>query len=257
MRRCLPSQQQVLYADPSLAAMDLVLVPHTAADFGHALPEWLASRSHFVGPIVRRPDALAQRALEQRLGLGFGDPVLTSTLGSGSPAAPARRVFETVADAHARLMGLPQWRSWRHLVVLGPCFQGHVEPLPGMTVLPAEPDLVDLLARSDVVVADGGYNTVNELTLVRTPAVLLPSARCTDDPVERVRRLADLGCCVMLQPDDAAGLARVLAALVAEPALRERMREHYPQSQVGNKAAARLLLALCEARTDNVAGAAA
>ena len=257
MRRCLPTQQQALYAHPALAAMDLVLVPHTAAEFGHALPEWLASRSHFVGPIVRRPDALAQRALERRLGLGFGDLVLTSSIGTGSPATPARRVFETVADAHERLMGLAQWRGWRHLVVLGPHFEGEVDPLPGMTVLASEPDLVDLLARSDVVVADGGYNMVSELTLVRTPAVLLPSLRCTDDPVERVRRLADLGCCVMLQPDDGAGLARALAALTGEPALRERMRERYPLSHVGNKAAARLLLALCEARNGSVAGASA
>ncbi|MDB5956230.1 glycosyltransferase [Ramlibacter sp.] len=255
MRRCLPTQQQALYGDPSLAAMDLVLVPHTAAEFGHALPEWLASRSHFVGPVVRRPDPLSQRALEQRLGLRFGDLVLTSTVGSGSVDTPARRLFDTVADAHAALSALPQWRAWRHIVVLGPCFEGQVQALAGMTLLAGEPDLVDLLARSDLVVADGGYTTVSELTLVRTPAVLLPSPRCIDDPLERARRLADLGCCVMLQPDDGAGLARVLASLAGDAHLRERMRERYPPAQVGNKAAARLLLALCEARPGCVAGA--
>ena len=255
MRRCLPTQQQALYADPVLAAMDLVLVPHTAAEFGHALPGWLASRSHFVGPVVRRPDPQSQRVLEQRLGLRFGDLVLTSTLGSGSPEVPARCLFDTIADAHASLNAMPQWRGWRHLVVLGPCFEGEVHALPGMTLLAGEPDHVDLLARSDLVVADGGYSTVSELTLVRTPAVLLPSPRCTDDPLERARRLADRGCCVTLHPGDGPGLAGVLAALAVDPHLRERMRERYPQSQVGNKAAARLLLALCDARTGCAAGA--
>ncbi len=257
MRRGLPTQQQALYADPALAAMDLVLVPHTAAEFGHALPEWLASRSHFVGPVMRRPEAPRQRALEQRLGLRLGDLVLTSTIGSGGAGTSARRLFDTVADAHGRLMELPQWRPWRHLVVLGPWFEATVQALPGMTVLAIEPDLVDLLARSDMVVAGGGYNTVEELTLVRTPAVLLPSPGGSDDPLDRARRLADLGCCVMLQPGDGAGLARVLALLAGDPRLRERMRERFPQMQVGNKAAARLLLALCEARTGSAAGAAA
>ena len=248
MRRCLPTQQQALYAHPSLVAMDLVLVPQTAADFGHALPEWLASRSHFVGPIVRRPDGSAQRALEQRLGLRFGELVLTSTIGSGSVELPARRLFETVADAHSRLAALPQWQAWRHFVVLGPFFHDPVEALPGMTLLPGEPGLVDLLARSDLAVADGGFNTVGELMLVRTPAVFLPVPRCTDDPVERVRRLADLGCCLVLQPGDGPGLARVLGSLAGDAGLRERMRERYPHAHVGNKAAARLLLALCEGR---------
>jgi hypothetical protein len=247
MRRCLREEQQALYAHPALPAMDLVLVPHLAADFGHPIPDALASRCHFVGPIVRRPDPASQRALAQRLGLSPHDFVITSTAGSGGSTATARRFVDTVVDAHRRLMTTPGCADWRHVVVLGPNFQGQVDALPGMTVLASEPDLVGLLARSDLVVAQGGYNTVNELTVVRTPAVFLPAPRGRDDQLERVRRLEQRGCCRLLDPGDAAGLAHVLTLLGRDAGLRARMRERYPRAQVGNEAAARLLLALCEA----------
>jgi hypothetical protein len=254
MRRCLREEQQAIYAHPALGAMDLVLVPHPAADFGHPIPDALASRCHFVGPIVRRPDPASQQALDQRLGLAPHDFVITSTAGSGGANGAAARFFDIVVDAHRRLMTTPGCEPWRHIVVLGPHFQGRLDPLPGMTVLASEPDLVGLMARSDVVVADGGYHTVSELTVVRTPAVFLPPLPGRDDQVERMRQLQERGCCRLLDTDDAAGLAHVLTLLGRDAPLRARMRERYPRAQVGNEAAARLLLALSQAapRSDAV-----
>jgi predicted glycosyltransferase len=247
MRRCLPQEQAALYSHPSLKAMDLVLVPHAAADFDLPIPAWLQPRCRFVGPIVRCPDPATRHALESRLGLASGDLVVTSTVGGGGFADQAERFFDTVAAAHRQLLAAPPAVRWRHIVVLGPNFQGSFDAQPGMTVVDSEPDLVGLLARSDLVVAEGGYNTVSELSIVRTPAVFLPSQRGKDDQVERVMRLAAKGCGVVLQPGDGEGLASALRRLAADAPARARMRDAYPEVRPGNEAAARQLLALCAA----------
>jgi predicted glycosyltransferase len=245
MRRCLPQEQAALYSHPSLKCMDLVLVPHAAADFDLPIPAWLEPRCRFVGPIVRRPDPAARQALEARLGLAPGEFLVTSTVGGGGFADQAERFFDTVGAAHRQLLAAPPAARWRHIVVLGPNFQGEFAAQPGMTVIDSEPDLVGLLARSDLVVAEGGYNTVTELSVVRTPAIFMPSQRGKDDQVERVSRLAAKGCGIVLQPGDADGLARALRRLGADAPARARMRDSYPEVRPGNGAAAQHLLSLC------------
>ena len=245
MRRCLPQEQAALYCHPSLRAMELVLVPHAAAEFDLPLPRWLQPRCHFVGPIVRRPDPAGRRALEARLGLGPCEFLVTSTVGGGGFADQAERFFATVSAAHRELLATPPAAHWRHVVVLGPNFAGSFVAQPGMTVVASEPDLIGLLARSDLVVSEGGYNTVSELSVVRTPAIFLPSQRGKDDQLERVNRLASRGCGMVLQPGDGTGLARVLRRLAADAPARALMRASYPELRPGNEAAARQLLALC------------
>ncbi len=247
MRRCLPAEQAALHAHPVLKAMDLVLVPHAAADFDLPMPPWLQERCRFVGPIVRSPDPAARHALEARLGLAPGEFLLTSTVGGGGFAEQAERFFACVAAAHRQLLAAPPAARWRHIVVLGPNYGGRFDALPGMTVIESEPDLVGLLARSDLVVAEGGYNTVSELSVVRTPAVFLPSERGKDDQFERVDRLAAKGCCLVLPPQDREGLGRALLRLAGDASARARMRDAYPEVRPGNQAAARALLALCAA----------
>ncbi len=246
MRRCLPDEQAAVYAHPSLAAMDCVLVPHTVAEFGMALPANLHARCHFVGPIARLPRAEAQARIAERYGLGSGEFLLTSTVGGGGFADQADTFFHAVRQVHVRVQAGAGGRPWRHVVVLGPNYSGDFDPLPGMTVVDFEPDLVNLLALSDLVIAEGGYNTVSELTLTRTPALFLPSHRGKDDQFERVQRLAEAGCALVFDAFDAHGIAHAVRLLRAQPERLAVMRRRYPlvEPNLGNARAAMLLQGL-------------
>lgn len=244
MRRCLPEEQRAVFGHPFLARMALILVPHTAEQFGYRLPADIASRARFVGPIVRLPAAAAQAALRGKYGIRPGDFVLTSTVGGGGFAEQADAFFAAVFAAHRELHGaLP---GLRHIVVQGPNYAGRLAAPPGVTLVEFEPAMIDLLALSDLAVAEGGYNTVNEIRITRTPAIFLPGTRGKDDQAERVRALEAAGLAIVIAPPDAARLARCVRSLAGAPQALAAMRARYAgePTEVGNRAAAAALLEL-------------
>jgi len=244
MRKVKDEKQAAIFANPFLEHVDLVLIPHSPAEFGHALPPALHARSTFVGPIVRQPEAANQDRLRTRYGIQPGDFVLTSTVGGGGFTEQAEAFFAAVyALQQALHQRLPRLR---HLVIQGPHFGRALPSLPGLTVVEFEPDLVDLLALSDLVLAEGGYNTVNEIRVARTPAVFLPSARNLDDQEERVRALEARGLAAVCTEGDAAALAEQVAARCLSPAWLGEVRRRYAaeQPQTGNQASAERILEL-------------
>ncbi len=224
--------------------MAAILVPHVQEQFGYALPDKIRDRTAYVGPIVRLPDAQTQAALRAKYGIRDGDFVLSSTVGGGGFEAQADVFFATVFEMHRRIAArLPHLR---HLVIQGPNYAKTLVPLPGMTVIAFEPEMVNLLAASDLVVAEGGYNTVNEIRVTRTPAIFLPSVRGNDDQEERVRALAQRGLGFVFAPDAAGAIADQVMDLAARPETLAAIRRRYGEDQavLGNRAAAQRILDL-------------
>jgi predicted glycosyltransferase len=244
MRKWKDDKQAEVFEHPLLRRMDAVIVPHTPEEFGAELPGWLVARTVFVGPIVRLADPAAQERLKARYGVAPGDFLLTSSVGGGGFAEQADAFFRTVGAVH-RAIG-PSLPRLRHVVVKGPNYGKPLEALPGMTVVDTEPQLVDLLAASDLVIAEGGYNTVNEIRATRTPAIFLPSSRGKDDQEGRVRDLEARGLGrVFAEPADAAGVAEAILALVRGDGLAEiRRRYREDRVDVGNRRAAETILGL-------------
>lgn len=242
MRKCLEDEQRAVFAHPFLERMALLLVPHTPAQFGYTVPAELAARTRYVGPIVRLPDAAVQAALRRKYDVRVGDFLLTSTVGGGGFEAQADAFFAAVFDAHRRLRSaLPRLR---HIVVQGPNYAKALEALPGMTLVAFEPEMVNLLAASDLVVAEGGYNTVNEIRVTRTPAIFLPSERGKDDQEERVRALERAGLGFVIVPPDGASVAERVSELARDPQSLAQIRTRYAgeSADLGNRAAAVALL---------------
>ncbi len=244
MRKCQEARQREVFAHPFLDQVELIVIPHTQEEFGYEVPACLAQKAFFSGPIVRMPDPAGQERLRQKYGMRAGDFVLTSTAGGGGFEHPEGTFFETVFLVHRRLRSrLP---NLRHLVIPGPNFGGVLEPLDGMIVARAEPELVSLIAISDVVIAEGGYNTVNEIRTTKTPAVFLPGRRSHDDQEERVRALEREGLAFVLSglpPEEA---ARRITDLCATPAALEQVRRRYQADRMepGNRKAAQEILDL-------------
>ena len=246
MRKCQEEKQREVFANPFLERMDAILVPHDPEQFGYAVPEAIRTRTAFVGPIVRLPEEKAQRSLREKYGIRPGEFVLTSTVGGGGFEAQADAFFATVFQVHRRVaQELP---TLRHLVIQGPNYGKALAPLPGMTVIAFEPEMVNLLAISDLVIAEGGYNTVNEIRVTRAPAIFLPSARGNDDQEERVQALAERGLGFVFAPEAAGLVAQKVLELARTPAILAQMRRRYAEDEVelGNSAAARCLLGLVQ-----------
>lgn len=244
MRKCLPEKQQEVFANPFLQRMAAMLVPHVPEQFGYELPEAIRGRTAFVGPIVRLPEAATQAALRRKYGIADGDFLLTSTVGGGGFEAQADTFFATVFEVHRRVA--PRLPRLRHLVIQGPNYAKTLDALPGMTVLAFEPEMVNLLAASSLVIAEGGYNTVSEIRVTGTPAIFLPSVRGNDDQEERVRALEARGLGFVFAPEAAAEIADKVLALAGRPDELAAIRARYAGEpmELGNRAAAQRILDL-------------
>ncbi len=73
---------------------------------------------------------------------------------------------------------------------------------PTISFLPFSPEFLPSLSQADVSVSHAGYNTCTNLMETRTPAVLVPNAGMSDQPL-RARLLARLGLAEVLEIDSA------------------------------------------------------
>lgn len=244
MRKWKDELQSEVFGHPLLRRVDAAIVPHTAVEFGHELPEWLRARTSFVGPIVRLPDPAIQEEMKRKYGVTPGAFLLTSTVGGGGFEAQADAFFRTVLAVHRRIA--PLLPRLRHVVVKGPNYAKPLEAGPGMTVIDTEPQLVNLLAASELVIAEGGYNTVNEVRITRSPALFLPSSRGKDDQVHRVRELEGRGLArVFAEPADPDAVARAVLELATGDALAEMRRRYQGEGvEIGNRRAAETIVGL-------------
>ncbi|KVC73223.1 glycosyltransferase [Burkholderia ubonensis] len=244
MRRWKDERQQELLDHGLLPRIDAVIVPHTPEEFGHELPAWLRKRVSFVGPIVRLPDPLSQEKLRRRYALTPADFVLTSTCGGGGFSTQAKEFFATVWAVHRRLAS--ERPNLRHIVVLGPNGCETPVPAPGMTLVDTEPDMVSLFAISDLVIAEGGYNTVNEIRVTRTPALFMPGTRNLDDQEHRVRQLEARGLAWVCAASERHLAPAKALALCRDSDALDAMRRAYASDSpgIGNRRAAEILAEL-------------
>lgn len=87
---------------------------------------------------------------------------------------------------------------WQVVVVLDPyldpvaCQALRDHPLAGsVRFLPFVPDLVDLLCHADLIVSRAGYNTVNEVLLTGTKALIIPESHGGGEQEQRGRSLKE------------------------------------------------------------------
>lgn len=242
MRACKPVEQHAVLRSPVLRDMRAIIVPHTRDEFGFDLPADLEARATFVGPIIRPLLPGIQSALRARYGIGAQDRLVVSTVGGGGFAEQARMFFGVIAHAHPLLV--ERVPHLKHIVVRGPLFTDALASQPGMTVVDFEPELGNLMALADLVIAEGGYNTVNEIRLARTPAVFLPGDRKLDDQHLRVLMMTQAGLAAAFTPALPQAAALAIAKLCASADQLAAMRAAYSRDVIatGNLAAARILL---------------
>ncbi|MFQ5588099.1 MAG: glycosyltransferase [Nitrospiria bacterium] len=243
MRKSKPERHEEIMRHPLIQDVDRIIIPHTADEFNYVLPPETGKKAVLVGPIVRLPGKRIEAALREKYGIAPSDFLLTSTVGGGGFQAQADHFFQVVFEIHRQIA--TSLAGLRHLVIEGPHYQKTLEALKGMRIIKAEPEMVSLLATSDLVIAEGGYNTVSEIRLVKTPAVFLPSARNYDDQKERVDVLEAKGLARVFSKGDPKNIAEQVKKIVTDKNALQTMRENYVRDHMpwGNQRAAELILA--------------
>ena len=244
MRKCKADRQQAIWEHPFLTSVELILIPHDRHEFGYPLPEKFRGKAHYTGPIIRQAELRQQQKLRDKYRIQANEIVLTSTVGGGGFEEKAEAFFQVIYQVHRHIHGkIPKLR---HLLIKGPNYTGSLPAINGIEIIDSEIEMVNLLAISNVVIAEGGYNTVNEIRLAKTPAIFIPSARNYDDQHERVIELQKKGLAFVFSHRDGHPIAEQTIKLCLNPALRANIRQRYEQDsiQTGNHVAAQKLVEL-------------
>lgn len=247
MRKCKPDRQQEIFSHPFLRTVDLILIPHDREDFGYALPSALIDKAHFIGPIIRQADEHQQRLLRAKYKLNPDEKLLVSTVGGGGFEDKATAFFQTVFAIHEQIHA--RVPKLRHLLIKGPNYTKPLTDVPqGIEIIDSEAEMVNLMAISTLVIAEGGYNTVNEIRLAKSPAIFLPSDRNYDDQYERVMELAEKGLGFAYSEPDSRCIAEQIVELFTHPSLLDGIKQCYDKDSLltGNAAAGRNLVELAD-----------
>jgi predicted glycosyltransferase len=227
-----------------LRQASLILLPHTPEEM--EMPADLTGKCRYVGSIVRPVRPLAADDVRWRVvitGGGGGFPATVDFYNDALRAVEICRRDDPSLDA--LLVTGPLFGEWRRL-----------RPVEGVRIVPFEPDLARLFAAADVVVCQGGYNTVAEVVSLGVPAVCVPAPRIFDDQRERARAMA--AAHPQVQSCESEGPGELAACLAR--ALTTRRGEAAAVGAPGATRAARALLDLLGRRAvvgvETVAGAA-
>jgi predicted glycosyltransferase len=223
LRHCRDVVLAKMLRDGALSLFGLVLLPHSRAQLAAIVSDSLLRQldhvpvTRYVGDIVF-PSTLGAAEVETvaaRHGVAGTDRLILICAGSGGYSAVNRQFIEKACRAAMeRRLRDP---SVRVICVAGP----YADAMPASqdcAVIDAEPDLQLLMARAELVVAHGGYNTVQEVLRTGSRALLVPVHRGAEDQAALVRSLLPRPGTRILSPGaPEAAFRRAFHQLLREP----------------------------------------
>lgn len=165
-----------------LNEMDLVLFPQDENDVPECDTGGLISRFEYVGAICRS----SPLGFASDIGTSHGMRVLVTAGGGGinsteSFLLEAATVLKELRDPQLEVTFVP-----------GPQFTGELlfSGLQTVRVLPFVEDMRSLVMQHDIIICQGGYNTLTELSYTGRPLICMPQHLQWDDQTERIEKFA-------------------------------------------------------------------
>lgn len=185
----------------------------------YALPEELAGRTRYCNYVGEDEDALDMREVEPFA--QKGEQLVVVTIGGGDGAG------ELVIGSYlAMLREAGKRATWRSVILPGPFlpaeladrFRGEIAELENVDLLEFVPSTSPFMARADLVVCTGGYNTTTQMLRYGRRALMIPRVMHRQEQILRARRLAELGLVRLLEPDAVTtdGLLASVAGLLGD-----------------------------------------
>jgi predicted glycosyltransferase len=211
MLREMPQDRLERLALPPGQSWDLVLVPNPQSHWMPKLPGGFVRNVSAVGWIYRRAERTVLSARTT--------PMLLIAAGGGGTAETASALGTEVSEILAHCRALCP-RPFEAVQALGPRSPAGAQIKGIDRVIDPGGDLNQHFADADAVISTAGYNSVLELAVATTPALLIPISRTLDDQAARAAEWGPkLGVAFQEGRYEAAGrfLADVLAALSRRP----------------------------------------
>ncbi len=170
--------------------VDKWIIPHERQEFSE-IQDYINERNCiYTGPLFREMDMEIISGFKQCF--VPGDKHIIVTIGGGG-AMEAQKWLIEVMHAVEEIVGVDN--SLRFTVVCGPYFSGNLPQIKGASnvkVITYCNHLPELICASDLVLANAGYNTINEIRASGTKAMIYPlSSTGWDDQSARARSLID------------------------------------------------------------------
>ena len=164
---------------PVLEQARIIIFPHDSDEL--EVPSEFRAKSKFVGTIVRQTETVAGHR-EQR-------EIIISGGGGGYPGTVVFYNFALEAIAKCNQKNPKLLAS----LVTGPLFRewSQLKPVSGVQIIPFDPEIDKRFAAASLVICQGGYNTVAELTALGVPVICVPATRRFDDQYLRARKTAE------------------------------------------------------------------
>jgi UDP:flavonoid glycosyltransferase YjiC (YdhE family) len=181
-RKTRTAERTIEWAIQTFPQVDLIIIPHEVGEV--PIPPELASRTHFVGPIVRASPNLDSSDSPKTAG-----PMVLITGGGGGFPGTVEVYNLALSAVELARSKVPELRG---ILVTGPMFKEweRLKPVAGVTILPFDADLGMKMQQADVVICQAGYNTMQELSLLSAPVISIPAMRVADNQFERANQFA-------------------------------------------------------------------
>jgi predicted glycosyltransferase len=217
--------------DPAIKWVDRFLIPHPSEEFALTeMPKAWQSRARRLGPVVRTLQLDRVASTKQRYSQSSRPLVVVTIGGGGFPES-----YQTLVAAEQAALAATDKFDW--VLVYGPYYPHAVPPSEGRVHrIKFEANLLELCAAADVVVCNAGYNTIRELAVAGTPAVVIPlRGTGADDQHERANLLAQGGNAVVAQATAADILSKVQELLDRGPQTRREPEPGEPATLLGQR----------------------
>lgn len=202
----------------ALQHASLLIVAHWREEL--CLPSEIELRAHYVGLITQD---LPDDPISISLQLGISDrPVIVLTAGGGGHV-DVIRYFNFVIDA-LRIV-YTESSPFTALLLAGPLFDrwSELTYTEFLRVWPSHPRSVDAFATADLVISQGGYNSLAELGSLGTPTICIPADCDVDDQLNRTERfVATYSTIHSYAGNMPVQLAELIKNVMAEKKPRER-----------------------------------
>jgi predicted glycosyltransferase len=214
---------------PDARPWDLAIIANPQTHWMPSPTALNATKTRAVGWIYR-PCGPRQGAVSPR-------PTVLVATGGGGTADTARTLYAQIDALLTRARNIAP--PFDVVQAIGPRAQAFGHLAGADRIIDPGPNLNDCFRDADLVISTAGYNSVLELALTDTPALLVPIPRSIDDQAARARSWADrLGA--WHDASDADQSAQWLAQQVATP----QRRPPIDLGPSGEDAAARAIMAL-------------
>lgn len=231
-----------------LSLFDLVLLANVNDP---EMTRWLSTvgfnknKVHYVGPIFRQPEEDLIKEVKRKYKIKDDEFLVTITGGGGAGGGCFREVnyFYGFMEKLSKALDSRVKKKIRWILIRGPLTLFKPHKLRNIEVYDFEYKMPELFKLSNLVVAVGGYNSLNEVLSAQTPAVFYALPTRMDDQVRRMFLYQERGLIAELNIDDFPGSLRLFKECVSPRYARKikTVYRSYFHKNAGRNAAALII----------------